>query len=409
MLYTAIIIEPRQHKALPFVLENFLNNLSEDWSFIIFHGTTNLNFIIDIINDKLSSHLHRIKLINLNVKNLTINAYNNLLKYNKSFYDYIPTETFLIFQTDSIIFKQYKHFINNYLTYDYAGAPFYFNKHKSVGNGGLSLRKKSKMIEIMSKEGKNNHPEDVYFSCCESVSIHKPSINDAMLFSVEEIFSEMSFGCHKPWININELYLYEKYDEVRQLYSYNDILPPKPIVIPAPAAPPPPPPPKPIVVPASALPPPPPPPKPIVVPAPAALPPPPPPPKPIVVPAPAALPPPPPPKPIVVPAAAAAAAPPPPPPPKAEVISDSSSKGYKIAHIEKEKLKEMYNYQNFKYNNVSSSSSKTTTTTSTAQVNKSNSNNSINNSQTQEQNAIKTGKINLTSLSSNFQHKFQYK
>jgi hypothetical protein len=357
MLYTAIIIEPRQHKALPFVLENFLNNLSEDWSFIIFHGTTNLNFIIDIINDKLSSHLHRIKLINLNVKNLTINAYNNLLKYNKSFYDYIPTETFLIFQTDSIIFKQYKHFINNYLTYDYAGAPFYFNKYKSVGNGGLSLRKKSKMIEIMSKEGKNNHPEDVYFSCCESVPIHKPSINDAMLFSVEEIFSEMSFGCHKPWININELYLYEKYDEVRQLYSYNDILPPKPIVIPAPAAPPPPPPPKPIVVPP-------------------------------------------------------AAALPPPPPPKAEVISDSSSKGYKIAHIEKEKLKEMYNYQNyqnFKHNNVSSSSSKTTTTTSTAQVNKSNSNDSINNSQTQEQNAIKTGKINLTSLSSNFQHKFQYK
>ena len=375
MLYTAIIIEPRQHKALPFVLENFLNNLSEDWSFIIFHGTTNINFIIDIINDKLSSHLHRIKLINLNVKNLTINAYNNLLKYNKSFYDYIPTETFLIFQTDSIIFKQYKHFINNYLTYDYAGAPFYFNKHKSVGNGGLSLRKKSKMIEIMSKEGKNNHPEDVYFSCCESVPIHKPSINDAMLFSVEEIFSEMSFGCHKPWMNTNELYLYEKYDEVRQLYSYNDILPPKPIVVPAPAAPPPPPPPKPIVVP-----------------APAALPPPPPPPKPIVVPP--------------------AAAPPPPPPPKAEVISDSSSKGYKIAHIEKEKLKEMYNYQNyqnFKHNNVSSSSSKTTTTTSTAQVNKSNSNNSINNSQTQEQNSIKTGKINLTSLSSNFQHKFQYK
>jgi hypothetical protein len=408
MLYTAIIIEPRQHKALPFVLENFLNNLSEDWSFIIFHGTTNLNFIIDIINDKLSSHLHRIKLINLNVKNLTINAYNNLLKYNKSFYDYIPTETFLIFQTDSIIFKQYKHFINNYLTYDYAGAPFYFNKYKSVGNGGLSLRKKSKMIEIMSKEGKNNHPEDVYFSCCESVPIHKPSINDAMLFSVEEIFSEMSFGCHKPWININELYLYEKYDEVRQLYSYNDILPPKPIVIPAPAAPPPPPPPKPIVIPAPAAPPPPPPPKPIVIPAPAA-PPPPPPPKPIVVPAPAAPPPPPPPKPIVVPPAAAL---PPPPPPKAEVISDSSSKGYKIAHIEKEKLKEMYNYQNyqnFKHNNVSSSSSKTTTTTSTAQVNKSNSNDSINNSQTQEQNAIKTGKINLTSLSSNFQHKFQYK
>ena len=51
MLYTAIIVEPRQHKALPFVLENFLKNLSQDWSIIICHGTTNLEFINNIIND----------------------------------------------------------------------------------------------------------------------------------------------------------------------------------------------------------------------------------------------------------------------------------------------------------------------------------------------------------------------
>ena len=230
MLYTAIIIEPRKHKALPFVLETFLNNLSKDWSFIIFHGTKNLEFIIDIINDKLTEHMHRIKLINLNVDNLTINDYNNLLKYDKNFYDCIPTEIFLIFQTDSIIFEKYNHFINNYLHYDYVGAPFFFNNNYNVGNGGLSLRKKSKMIEIMKKQGKNNYPEDVYFSCCESVAIHKPSVNDAKFFSIEEIFNEMSFGCHQPWKNSsNRFFLYDTYDEIKQLYSYNDILPPKPV------------------------------------------------------------------------------------------------------------------------------------------------------------------------------------
>ena len=60
MLYTAIIVEPREHKALPYVLENFLNNLSDDWSFIIFHGNLNLKFIINIINEKLSKHVNRI-------------------------------------------------------------------------------------------------------------------------------------------------------------------------------------------------------------------------------------------------------------------------------------------------------------------------------------------------------------
>lgn len=36
-------------------------------------------------------------------------------------------------------------------------------KKECVGNGGLSLRKKSKMIEIMEKQGINDYPEDIYF------------------------------------------------------------------------------------------------------------------------------------------------------------------------------------------------------------------------------------------------------
>ena len=246
MLYTAIIVEPRKHKALPFVLENFLNNLSEDWSFIIFHGTTNLEFIINIINDNLNKHKHRIRFMNLGVDNLTIKDYNNLLKYNKYFYECIPTETFLIFQTDSILIKKYNHLINNFLHYDYVGAPwnhFPLNNDECVGNGGLSLRKKSKMIEIMKKQGRNDYPEDVYFSCCKSVATHKPSVNYAMLFSIEETFSEMSFGCHQPWKNSNQIFLYETYDEVKKLYNYNDIPPPPNVAnVVAPAVPPPPPP-----------------------------------------------------------------------------------------------------------------------------------------------------------------------
>jgi hypothetical protein len=269
MLYTAIIVEPRKHKALPFVLENFLNNLSEDWSFIIFHGTTNLEFIVKIINNNLNNHIHRIRLMNLGVDNLTIKDYNNLLKYNKYFYECIPTETFLIFQTDSISIKKYNHLVNNFLHYDYVGAPwnhFPLNNAECVGNGGLSLRKKSKMIEIMKKQGKNDYPEDVYFSCCDSVATHKPSLNDAMLFSIEETFSEMSFGCHQPWKSSNQIFLYETYDEVKKLYNYNDIPPPNVANVFEPAVPPPPPQPQPQPQPKPverALPPPPPQPKPV--------------------------------------------------------------------------------------------------------------------------------------------------
>ena len=78
--YTAVIVEPRKHKALSFVLENFLTNLSEEWDIIIMHGNKNEDYVDDIIENGLSSFENRISKVNLNVDNLTIDDYNKLLK-----------------------------------------------------------------------------------------------------------------------------------------------------------------------------------------------------------------------------------------------------------------------------------------------------------------------------------------
>ena len=39
--YTAIIVEPREHPALEYVLQNFNDNLSNEWQFILFYGNKN--------------------------------------------------------------------------------------------------------------------------------------------------------------------------------------------------------------------------------------------------------------------------------------------------------------------------------------------------------------------------------
>jgi hypothetical protein len=240
--YSAIIIEPRCHPALEFVLNNFTTNLNEDWGFVIFYGNLNYHYVNNIIT-KIPNYNIRIKLINLIVDNLTNEMYNNLLK-NIYLYNNIPTETFLIFQTDSLINPKYKDIIYDFINYDYVGAPWSFNG--DVGNGGLSLRKKSKMIEILKTkkyyleingelfelnkdtyEKNININEDIYFSSLkiclrinvgniiiynDNVSLNKPDFETAKRFSCETILSEIHFGIHNT-------YRYNS-DNLQLLYNY---------------------------------------------------------------------------------------------------------------------------------------------------------------------------------------------
>jgi len=198
--YTAIIIEPREHKALEFVLKNFNDNLSDEWQFIVFHGNKNKEYTEKICKKVFIPE--RVKLIDLKVDDLNQYTYSGVL-LEKSFYDNIKTEHFLIFQTDSIICGKYKKTIDDFLKYDYIGAPY--GDNTGVGNGGLSLRKKSKMLEILNKckikDDKDRYlMEDRVFSYgCDDIDIHLPSIKEANNFSIESTMSNKSFGIHKAY------------------------------------------------------------------------------------------------------------------------------------------------------------------------------------------------------------------
>ena len=193
--YSAVIIEPRQHKALELVLQNFTRNLDDRWHIIVCHGMDNEDFVKHIVHHTLSHELHRIKLIKLPVSNLTIPEYNRIL-YDTSFYDIISTDLFLLFQTDTLICDKYRDKIYEFVAYDYVGAPW--ANGGQVGNGGLSLRRKQTMLDILA-----HHPlpidhdaEDVYFS---SACPNKPLFEQAKEFAIETVFNDQSFGIHKPW------------------------------------------------------------------------------------------------------------------------------------------------------------------------------------------------------------------
>jgi len=212
-MYTAVIIEPRPHPALLYVVQNALSVL--DCNVIIYCGNLNKEFAQKIV-DRLSNP--RVQLNQLNVNNFTKEEYSTFLKTNKAFYYTIPTETFLMFQTDSILFHKNKHLLNYFLKYDYVGAPWV---NREVGNGGLSLRKKSKMLEIIEKEPYNHEPEDVFFASNKTVPLYKPSFHEALHFAVEGVYAPVTFGSHQPWMqkHTNFYLLYPELVEFGKLHG----------------------------------------------------------------------------------------------------------------------------------------------------------------------------------------------
>ena len=63
-LYTAVMIEPREHPAFEFVMTNFLQNLNDDWGFVIFHGTKNKEYV-DVLFITLAGRLRADRFLNL--------------------------------------------------------------------------------------------------------------------------------------------------------------------------------------------------------------------------------------------------------------------------------------------------------------------------------------------------------
>jgi len=193
--YSAIIIEPRINDILfELVLSNFFKNLDNRWCFIIFHGNLNKNNLLNLINQKFENEKHRIILYNMNIDNLTINQYS-LILLSKDIYNYIPTEMFLIFKLDTLISDIYNYKIYDFMKYDYVGAPW---SDGGVGNGGLSLRRKSKMLKLINNTifNKDNLPAEDGFFSDNLHNLYKPNFEKAKEFSIESIYYPFSFGMH---------------------------------------------------------------------------------------------------------------------------------------------------------------------------------------------------------------------
>ena len=199
----AVIVEFRRVDLLVTVVHNINHHIPSTWPIQIFHGKDNENFIK---NSTLAPLIKSEKVfLNLIGRTYTSEQYNILLT-NPKFWQQVRGEKVLIFQIDSVMCSTSPHKVTDFLQYDYVGAPWSpimkFDDRYRVGNGGFSLRSRSKTLSLLALHRLNfGRHEDVWYARnLHRVNGSIPSIEIAKTFSVESVYYPRPVGVHRyPW------------------------------------------------------------------------------------------------------------------------------------------------------------------------------------------------------------------
>lgn len=208
----AVIVETRLIPNMECIIEKHMSFLPPDWGLTIFHSPLNETI--------LKGCFPTANFVNLGFNFMTEHQYNDLLT-SAEFWNKLPYDKVLVFQTDSMLLREG---IEEFLKWDYVGAPWKFQLHG--GNGGLSLRTKSVMLDIISRfkflRGYYGN-EDIYFSNFILKSSHKIAPRSVCSkFSCETIFELGTLGYHaiEKHLTIEQVnQIKHQYDNTREVHG----------------------------------------------------------------------------------------------------------------------------------------------------------------------------------------------
>lgn len=134
-----------------------------------------------------------------------INSITNREEYSyfvmKELSKFIETKYILIIQWDGFILNPF-NWNDDFLNFDYIGAPWWYNDEFNVGNGGFSLRSK-RLMEALSADNtiEEHHPEDHVICRVLGENLKKQGFKfadekTAIEFSVENQVWDQQFGFH---------------------------------------------------------------------------------------------------------------------------------------------------------------------------------------------------------------------
>ncbi len=200
-----LIVEPRPHHLLGTVITEFSKRVPPSWVLYVVHGERNAEYA-RAAAARVSGQ-RRVVFIPLDIDDLKPSQYNTLFK-TPEFWHQVQAEHILVFQTDAmpcgppLDMERYGEF--GYIGCAYGnkvGANSYWQPNTFYGVGGLSLRRKSFMLECLKKPGTHD-AEDVTFSNCVDDYESRPTAQDVGDFCAETGWGDplenpQSWGAHK--------------------------------------------------------------------------------------------------------------------------------------------------------------------------------------------------------------------
>ena len=209
----AVLVETRKHKALPFVINNVMSVLSDDWHLQIFHGTDNFEYINEFVSHE--NYFDKTTFTNLNIKSITADDSSLDIMLTTNFWNQVVADNVLYFECDTMLCTNSKYKVEDYMHHNYIGGwwgfPFHISSleqtYDRVMNGGVSFRKKKFMIDIIENKleeylARGGNPcEDYFVSACVT---DRPKVKEVLSFSIDSSYmypldDNAPFGLHKPW------------------------------------------------------------------------------------------------------------------------------------------------------------------------------------------------------------------
>ncbi|CAK7262508.1 hypothetical protein SEPCBS57363_000097 [Sporothrix epigloea] len=164
----ALLIENRPFPVLAPLMLHFISVVPPDWRFRFMGSVESVQAINSSVAIREQVKAGKLDLTYI-PSNMTTGSQEEISRFltTRWLYEVVlkPAEWLLLFQTDSILCANSQHNVNEYLEYDWIGAPWSTHSRWG-GNGGLSIRRVSAMVDILKDQVRvdGTEPEDVWLA-----------------------------------------------------------------------------------------------------------------------------------------------------------------------------------------------------------------------------------------------------